>query len=65
MERRRRPPGAADGAVGAFDAVLEPGELAAEADAGPTVGAPGEAERVRPIVYLDRERAARQAAGGL
>jgi UDP:flavonoid glycosyltransferase YjiC (YdhE family) len=55
--------------VGAFDAVLEPGELAAAADSGPTVGARRQAARVRPIVYLDREellpRAAAAAALGL
>jgi UDP-N-acetylglucosamine:LPS N-acetylglucosamine transferase len=38
----------------AFDAVLEPGELAAEADRGPTVARRAEAHRVGPIVYLDR-----------
>jgi len=38
----------------AFDAVLEPGELAAEVDRGPTVPRRGEARRVGPIVYLDR-----------
>lgn len=49
---------------GAFDAVLEPGELAAEADAGPTVERREEVIAVDPIVYLDedelldRERAA-------
>ncbi len=41
--------------VGAFDAVLEPGELAETADPGPTVGHRREARRVRPIVYLDRD----------
>ena len=38
----------------AFDAVLEPGELAAAADRGPTVARRDEAHRVGPIVYLDR-----------
>jgi UDP-N-acetylglucosamine--N-acetylmuramyl-(pentapeptide) pyrophosphoryl-undecaprenol N-acetylglucosamine transferase len=38
----------------AFDAVLEPGELAAEADRGPTVARRAEAHSVGPIVYLDR-----------
>lgn len=38
----------------AFDAVLEPGELAGEADRGPTVARRDRAERVGPIVYLDR-----------
>jgi UDP-N-acetylglucosamine--N-acetylmuramyl-(pentapeptide) pyrophosphoryl-undecaprenol N-acetylglucosamine transferase len=38
----------------AFDAVLEPGELAADADRGPTVARRAEAHRVGPIVYLDR-----------
>jgi hypothetical protein len=37
-----------------FDAVLEPGELAAEADTGPTVPRRGEARIVDPIVLLDR-----------
>lgn len=37
-----------------FDAVLEPGELAAEADAGPTAQRRGEAHVVDPIVLLDR-----------
>lgn len=40
--------------TGAFDAVLEPGELAAAADGGPTVGRRAEAVRVKPIVLLDR-----------
>lgn len=50
--------------VGAFDAVIEPGELAAERDRGPTVVRRGEVVAVAPIVYLDqsellpRERAA-------
>jgi len=39
--------------VGAFDAVLEPGELAQSADRGPTVPRRGEAKRIRPIVFLD------------
>ena len=38
----------------AFDAVLEPGEVAADADHGPTVERRSEAHRVGPIVYLDR-----------
>jgi len=38
----------------AFDAVLEPGELAAAEDRGPTVPRRGEAKLVAPIVYLDR-----------
>ena len=52
------------GRAGAFDAVLEPGELAEGADRGPTVGRRAEAARVDPIVLLDpgelldRERAA-------
>ena len=50
--------------VGAFDAVLEPGELAESADRGPTVPRRGAAKRVRPIVYLDPRRAARSPAGG-
>ncbi len=40
--------------AGAFDAVLEPGELAALADRGPTVALRGRAVRVDPIVLLDR-----------
>ena len=40
--------------VGAFDAVLEPGELAEADDPGPTVPHRREARRVRPIVLLDR-----------
>lgn len=39
---------------GAFDTVLEPGELAARADRGPTVSERGNALRVDPIVFLDR-----------
>lgn len=42
--------------AGAFDLVLEPGELAADADRGPTVRRRREAVRVAPIVYLDREQ---------
>jgi UDP:flavonoid glycosyltransferase YjiC (YdhE family) len=41
--------------AGAFDAVLEPGELAASADSGPTVSERRSAAPVRPIVYLDRD----------
>jgi len=37
-----------------FDAVLEPGEYAADADAGPTVARRGEVHAVDPIVLLDR-----------
>jgi hypothetical protein len=40
--------------AGAFDAVLEPGEIAADADRGPTVARREEARVVGPIVYLDR-----------
>jgi UDP-N-acetylglucosamine--N-acetylmuramyl-(pentapeptide) pyrophosphoryl-undecaprenol N-acetylglucosamine transferase len=40
---------------GAFDLVLEPGELAAGADRGPTVAERPNAVRVDPIVYLDPE----------
>ena len=40
--------------AGAFDAVLEPGELAARADQGPTVPLRGSAVGVDPIVLLDR-----------
>ncbi len=39
--------------VGAFDLVLEPGELADRADRGPTVAERPAARRVDPIVYLD------------
>jgi hypothetical protein len=46
---------AALGRAGAFAAVLEPGELAAEADRGATVALRGEAIRVAPITFLDRE----------
>lgn len=41
--------------AGAFDVVLEPGELAASADRGPTVAERFAAVRVDPIVFLDRE----------
>jgi UDP:flavonoid glycosyltransferase YjiC (YdhE family) len=50
--------------TGAFDAVLEPGELAGSRDRGPTAARRAEAIGVDPIVYLDpdellgRERAA-------
>lgn len=50
----------------AFDAVLEPGELAAERDRGPTVERRAETIGVDPIVFLDsdellpRRRAARE-----
>ena len=40
--------------AGAFDAVLEPGELAESLDAGPTVELRSSAHRVAPIVLLDR-----------
>ena len=54
--------------AGAFDLVLEPGEVAAEADAGLTVGR-GDATRVRPIVLLDEadllDRAGARAELGL
>ncbi len=39
--------------AGAFDAVLEPGELAASVDGGPTVPLRSSAVAVNPIVYLD------------
>lgn len=42
------------GRAGAFDAVLEPGELAASEDRGPTVALRDRAHRVDPIVLLDR-----------
>ena len=42
------------GRAGAFDAVLEPGELAESEDAGPTVALRDRAHRVGPIVLLDR-----------
>jgi UDP:flavonoid glycosyltransferase YjiC (YdhE family) len=50
--------------TGAFDSVLEPGELAEDFDRGPTAERHAEAFRVEPIVYLEpdellpRERAA-------
>jgi len=57
------------GRVGAFDAVLEPGELAESVDGGATVARRGEAKRIRPIVYLDGaellDRGAAAAALGL
>ncbi len=42
------------GRAGAFDAVLEPGEVAESEDAGPTVALRDRAHRVGPIVLLDR-----------
>jgi len=53
--------------AGAFDAVLEPGELAAAADRGPTVEQRDGALRVAPIVLLDRSELLprREAAGQL
>jgi UDP:flavonoid glycosyltransferase YjiC (YdhE family) len=55
--------------AGAFDAVLEPGELAASVDSGPTVHLRHEAKRIAPIVYLDAdellERGQAAAALGL
>jgi UDP:flavonoid glycosyltransferase YjiC (YdhE family) len=42
------------GRTGSFDAVLEPGELAAARDRGPTVARRGEVHPVAPIVLLDR-----------
>jgi UDP:flavonoid glycosyltransferase YjiC (YdhE family) len=42
------------GRTGAFDAVLEPGELAAAEDRGPTVARRSEVHAVAPIVLLDR-----------
>ena len=41
--------------AGAFDAILEPGELAEAADPGPTVARRRAVKRVRPIVFLDRD----------
>jgi UDP:flavonoid glycosyltransferase YjiC (YdhE family) len=41
------------GRAGAFDAVLEPGELAESEDRGPTVALRDRAHRVDPIVLLD------------
>ncbi len=41
--------------AGAFDAVLEPGELAQSEDRGPTVAVRDRAHRVEPIVLLGRE----------
>jgi UDP:flavonoid glycosyltransferase YjiC (YdhE family) len=43
------------GRAGAFDAVLEPGELAESEDRGPTVALREGAHRVDPIVLLDRD----------
>ncbi len=43
------------GRAGAFDAVLEPGELAESEDQGPTVALREQAHRVGPIVLLDRD----------
>jgi len=63
---RPQSPAAALKRSGAFDSILEPGELASAADKGPTVERRGEALTVGPIVYLDpdellpRERAARE-----
>ena len=42
------------GRAGAFDTVLEPGELAESEDLGPTVALRDRAHRVAPIVLLDR-----------
>lgn len=68
----RRPmwrPGSAQAPLersGAFDLVLEPGELAAERDQGPTVARRDETIGIDPIVFLDadeqlgRERAAKE-----
>jgi UDP:flavonoid glycosyltransferase YjiC (YdhE family) len=42
------------GRTGSFDAVLEPGELAAAEDRGPTVARRDEVHAVGPIVLLDR-----------
>ena len=42
------------GRAGAFDAVLEPGELAESEDSGPTVALRDRAHRVGPVVLLDR-----------
>lgn len=55
----RRPMWRADSAraplrrQGAFDVVLEPGELAACCDSGPTTGLRSSAAGVDPIIYLD------------
>ena len=43
------------GRAGAFDAVLEPGELAEDEDRGPTVPLRDGAKRVDPIILLGRE----------
>jgi UDP:flavonoid glycosyltransferase YjiC (YdhE family) len=51
------------GRAGSFDAVLEPGELAAGEDRGPTVAHRAEAHTVAPIVLLERsELLAREQA---
>lgn len=44
------------GRAGAFDAVLEPGELAESEDRGPTVALRGSVHRVEPIVLLERSQ---------
>ncbi len=48
--------------AGAFDAVIEPGELAESEDVGPTVALRERAHRVGPIVLLDREELLDRAA---
>ncbi len=57
------------GRASAFDAVLEPGELAESEDRGPTVAFRDRAHRVEPIVLLERSqlltRAAAEAELGL
>lgn len=63
---RRGSPAAPLRRTGAFDAVLEPGELAGDRDLGPTVARREETVRVAPIVFCDprdllpRERAAHE-----
>jgi len=44
------------GRAGAFDAVLEPGEVAESEDRGPTVALRDRAHRVEPIVLLERSQ---------
>lgn len=57
------------GRAGAFDAVLEPGELAESEDRGPTVALREGTHRVEPVVLLERsallDRAAAEAELGL
>ncbi|TCO72044.1 hypothetical protein [Rhodovulum euryhalinum] len=66
LRRAMWPPGAGQGFVARqdrFDAVLEPGEIAAPFDRGPTRGSGGHVLQVAPVRYLREDEAlARQAA---